>query len=420
MLLGLVAATACFEEPSSAPATPVDDTSTGAPSTSGAPTTANQDDSSAGATSEAGSSGEDDDTGSGEEGSTSTGESCTDDCAPARECLLAHADTSVSLLSIHPDGSVELLDQLDLGPHGSGLDAPLDQSIVQCGGQVFVATDGNDQIATLAFMGDGLSISASTVSADVLELACDEEQALLFALRTIDNGYAVDLMSVRGGPVLVESAEFVNPAINEFRTVRLALDRGLGRAWVAHVEQSANTTPVVLAVGSYTDDSIAFNAPEPLPVVNGNLSRLHLQPEQGRLLGLGTLVGGDDALFTVPIDETGAPGPLAFDAESPWAERRNLWPVRLSSEPGLAMGGTQGVVLATFSKDGMPQTMGIPIAPTLSDTLARPAFGGEMLVVVSPNGVATFDIGSSDGDPLDSTGESVGSTLYGAAVVACR
>ena len=352
-------------------------------------------------------------------GSSSTGEDCGEDCVPEQECLLTHADEAVGLFALDADGGLELLDQLAVAPHGPGFDARLDQSIVFCAGRIFVATSGSDEISTLALSGGGLSVSGSTPSSGVLELACDEERALLFALRLIDNGYAVDLHAVSDAPDLIGSAEFTDPGTAEFRAVRLALDRGSGRAWVAHVEESPTTTPVVLAVGAYDERGIAFGSPEPLPVVNGNISRLHMLPEHGRLLGLGTVVGGNAALFTAPIGNDGAPGPVAFVAESPWAERLNLWPVRLGGEPGLAMGGTQGVVLGTFDDDAMPQASGAPVAPSIPDTIARSALGGRVLVVASPDGVATFDLMTAEFDPLDSADAPLGGALYGAAVVAC-
>lgn len=416
LLLGLVAATACFEEPGSIPSTPVDGTSTGAPDESDSTTSPDD----TGSSSDAADSSTSFATGSSTGyGSSSSGEGCEEDCIPERECWLTHADDVVRLIQIDPDGRLELLDELGVASHALGFDVPLDQSIVHCGGRVFVATNGSDEISTLALAGGGLVASGSTPAVEVLELACDEERALLFALRLIDNGYAVDVRAASDTPDVIGSAEFTDPAITDFRTVRLALDRGAGRAWVAHVEQSDSTTPVVLAVGTYDEGGIEFDAPEPLPVVNGNLSRLHMQPDQGRLLGLGTLVGGNAALFTVPIGEDGTPGAIAFAADSPWSERRNLWPVRLGGEPGLALGGTQGVVLATFGDDGLPQTPEAPVAPSLSDTIARPAFGGRVLAVAAPDGLATFDLMSPDLDELDTDAMPVGTVLHGATVVAC-
>lgn len=416
LLLGLVAATACFEEPGSIPSTPVDETSTGTPDESDSTTSADD----PGSSSDAADSSTSFATGSSTAyGSSSSGEGCERDCIPDRECWLTHADDVVRLVEIDSDGGLELLDELGVASHASGFDAPFDQSIVHCGGRVFVATNGSDEISTLALSGDGLVVSGSTPSVDVLELACDEDRALLFALRLVDNGYAVDVRAASDAPDVIGSAEFTDPAITDFRTVRLALDRGAGQAWVAHVEFSPTTRPVVLAVGTYDEGGIEFGAPEPLPVVNGDISRLHMQPDQGRLLGLGTLVGGNTALFTVPVGDDGTPGPVTFAADPPWSERRNLWPVRLGGEPGLALGGTQGVVLATFGDDGLPQTPDAPVASSLSNTIARPAFGGRMLAVAAPDGLATFDLMSPDLAELDADDVAVGTVLHGAAVVAC-
>jgi hypothetical protein len=59
------------------------------------------------------------------------------------------------------------------------------------------------------------------------------------------------------------------------------------------------------------------------------------------------------------------------------------------------------------------------VAPNLPDTIGRTAFGGTVLVVVSPEGVATVDLGSDAREPLGTSAMPLGTSLHGAAVVPC-
>ncbi|MCR9159740.1 MAG: hypothetical protein ACE37F_05280 [Nannocystaceae bacterium] len=412
LLLGLVAATACFEEPASAPRTPAAETSTGAADTSSgdaatgdAPSTGSVDPS----TSDGASS-------SSEGGSSETGGGCSDDC-DVRECVLAHVDASIHAVSVEPDGALTLLGALDLAPHEHPWDAPIDGSIVRCNGGTFVATNGSDEVSSLTTMGDELAVVGSASAPGVLELACDESRGLLFALRLVSGGYALDLMEAGASPEIIATAEYNGGGSADLRTVELALDRDSGRATVGHIVESTASTPIEVATGTYSTDALTLQSPTPLPVVHSDLSSLYALPQTMTVIGLGARAGADAAAFRFAIAKDGTSSNVQLVTGPPWDARRNLWPLRVAEQPGFAMGGSQGVVLGTFGEDGEPTQSGPVLAATLTDTLARTAHGGDVLVVVSPAGVSAHDAGAWDA--LDTLDAPLGEALHGAAVVPC-
>lgn len=338
-----------------------------------------------------------------DDGNNDAGDGCSPSCTLERECFLGHLggpakDTVVRAYSVSPNGTMSEFDDIEVAGHNpppSGPGSELSRAAVACRGQVYVASSTAGVITGLQASGDELTEADVIDAAGVRELACDHDLGLLFATRFIDNGFALDTYDVSAGTLIeVASVPYTDSLQQETRAARLSLDRSSGRALVSFVGEGTSPSAVAVSIieATYGENSLSLGSPTVLNVVRDELSALlHVGPTN-ELLGIGAGASGGPVIYVLPLTEDGL-GDIDVLTGSPWQERRNIWPLRLpGGEVGFAMGGSQGVVLAGYTKGGAIETLGETLSPELSNTFARTAFGGTILIVASPDGFETYDL----------------------------
>lgn len=338
-----------------------------------------------------------------DDGNNDPGDGCSPSCTLERECFLAHlggpkGDALVRAYSLSPDGTMLVFDDIEVPAHNPppfGPGSELSGAAVSCRGLVYVASSTAGVITGLQTSRDELSQVDDVTATGVRELACDPDLGLLFATRFIDNGFALDTFDVSAGTlVLAASDQYTDSPLPEMRAARLSLDRGSGRALVSFVGESASPSAVAVSLieATYGANSLSLGTATALGVVRDDLSALlHVAPTS-ELLGIGAGASGGPVIYVLPLTKAGM-GNIDVLTGSPWQERRNIWPLRLpGGEVGFAMGGSQGVVLAGYTKGAAIETLGETLSPELSNTFARTAFDGSILIVASPDGFETYDL----------------------------
>lgn len=370
-----------------------------------------------------------------DDGNNDPGDGCSPTCTFERECFLAHlggpGETSiVRAYSVFPDGTM-----LEFADHGvpehnpplSGPGSELSRAAVSCAGQVYVASSAEGQITALRTTREGVTMADQADVPGVRELACDPGPGLLFAIRFVPNGFAISTFDVSAGTLVQAASDaYTEASILEMRAARLSLDRGSQRALVSFVEESAASDPVLFVRASYDSNSLTLGTPSMLNAAlrNDLGALLHVGPANEVLgIGVGTGDQSDPAVYRLPLTDDGF-GNIAVQEGPPWADRRNIWPLRLpGGEIGFALGGAQGVVLAHYPAGDDIEMIGEPVATTLNNTFARTAFDDTMLIVASPGRFETYDLTQREGKGqwpmLSGLAAPATETFASGAVVAC-
>lgn len=368
-----------------------------------------------------------------DDGNNDPGDGCSPTCTLERECFLAHLggpgeNSIVRAYSVFPDGTMLEFADHDVPEHNpppSGPGSELSRSAVSCAGQVYVASSAAGQITALRTTHEGVSTVGQAAALGVRELACDPGPGLLFAIRFVPNGFGIDTFNVSEETLVpAGSDEYTEAADPQMHAARLSLDRGSQRALVSFVGGGAASNPVFFVEATYRSGSLTLGQPSALiaAVRNDLGALLHVAPTNQVLgIGVGTGDQSDPAVYRLPLTEGGF-GNIAVQEGFPWADRRNIWPLRLpGGEIGFALGGAEGVVLAHYPGAADIAMVGEPVATTLANTFARTAFDGTMLLVASPEGLQTYDLTQGKGQwPMLSEFAGTGTeTFTSGAVVAC-
>jgi len=358
-----------------------------------------------------------------DDGNTDPGDGCSPLCTLERECFFAHLggpgkDSIVRTYSVFSDGTMSAFADTNVPGHNpppTGPGSELNHAVVSCLGQVYVASSTSDAITRLRPTPKEITLVEEVEVLGVRELACDPDRSLLFATRSVENGFAVNTYNVGGGsPVLDRSEEYTGSPIGD---VRLTLDRDAPRALLNFVETVA-PTPYFAEV-SYGPGMLTIGESETVSVIRSRISDLVYVPSAEELLGIGEGPSAGPVVYRIGVDEEKLGNTLTQPA-APWNSRRNIWPLRLpSGEAGFAMGGAQGVVMSGYSANGEVEVRGATIADSLSNTFARTAFNSTMLVVASPDGFEIYDISQLEGDtwPILSTLEAPATEAFTSGTV---
>ncbi|MBL4689617.1 MAG: hypothetical protein JKY37_33830 [Nannocystaceae bacterium] len=367
-----------------------------------------------------------------DDGNNDPGDGCSPWCMLEPECFVAHlgggGETSlVRSYRVFADGTIAPHGQIDVPAHNPPMSGPgseLSRAAVSCAGRVYIASSTSGTITGLEITGgDIVAVSDASVPL-VRELACDPALGVLFAIRFVDNGFAIDTFDVSNGMLIAGSSDVhIDLSIPQVRSVRLSLDRDSPRALLSFVEDGTSSNPLVFIEALYEAGQITLGSPEPLGVVGTDLSALVFVPTHSQLLGVGTRTTGGPAAYRLPVSEKNV-GPLAIHETPPWDSRRNIWPLRLSTgEPGFAMGGPLGVVIGAYAESGALEVRGNMVSPELANTFARTAFADEVLIVASPTGLQTYDLTqvgpAGDWALLSELAEDMPETFTSGAVMAC-
>lgn len=370
-----------------------------------------------------------------DDGNTEPGDGCSPICTLERECFLAHlggaGETSVvRAYSVFPDGTMSEFANHEVPEHNpppTGPGSELSRAAVSCAGQVYVASSAEGRITALRTTEEGVSTANQVNAPGVRELACDPGPGLLFAIRFVSTGFAIESYDVSdGGLTLDASDEYTHESISQMHAARLSLDRGAHRALVSFVNDSAASDPVFFVGADYESGSVTLGTPSAINAAlrNDLGALLHVAPTS-ELLGIGVGTGdqSDPAIYRLPLTKAGL-GNVTVQEGPPWADRRNVWPLRLpQGEIGFAMGGAQGVVVAHNPSGNEIEVLGAPVATTLVNTFARTAFNDTVLIVAAPDGIETYDltqrVGEGEWPTLSQFRGSTTPTFSSGAVVAC-
>lgn len=367
-----------------------------------------------------------------DDGNNEPGDGCSPSCTLEPACFVAHLGGGVvtSLVRsyrVFADGTIVPHGQIDVPPHNpptSGPGSELSRTAVPCAGRVYVASSTPGAITSLEIIGNDI-VEVETVPAPlVLELACDPARGLLFAVRFVDEGFAVDTFDVGDGMLVAGPSDVhMDPSTPQMRSVRLSLDRKSQRGLLSFVEDGESSTPLFFIEALYEGEQLTLGSPEPLQVVGTDLSALVFVPTRSLLLGAGTRTSDGPAAYRLPVDGKNI-GPLAIEQTPPWNSRRNIWPLRLSTgDPGFAMGGPLGVVIGAYTKSDTLEVRGNMVSPELTNTFARTAFADDVLIVASSTGLQTYDLTqmgpTGDWALLSEFAEEMPETFTSGAVVPC-
>lgn len=372
-----------------------------------------------------------------DDGNNAAQDGCSATCTWEPQCFVGHVGgggpmVQVRTVRIAPDGTMSNLGSTDIpgahqvpehpAGHWSG-------AAVGCGGFGYLAMADSGSIVTVGVDGDETEVIAETPVdsfVGVRELACDPMLGVVLAAAVEGAGVSVARFEMQEDGSLMPAGvpwEFEDADFLAAESVHLALDRSSQRAHVVFTEAGVSQIPTSHARLDY---AVALD-PVPPPgsglVLNNFVYDATFFPASSQLLVAGRRAGSDYAVGVIDLDGEGAWDSFETLLRPPWSTRANVTALRLpGGATGSAMGGTTGVVLARFTA-GQPEQVGLPVAESLDDTLARPLFEGRVLLVASPMGFETYDLRQEPDDgvwpQLSSLGVGAPPTFQAGALVPC-
>jgi cysteine-rich repeat protein len=296
-----------------------------------------------------------------DDGNNHDGDDCTHLCQWAPQHLaVMMAGATVRIYEFGGDGVLEDRGEFAIPTHEPA-PSPLGRATTSCGGRTFTAShaagriqqvDTSPQPDSFGFPFEG-----------VLELACHDSRLLATAVS--GDAYTLSMLDTSGGLTLLDTLELPAGSVP-----RLALAPD-DRALITH--ESAPMTASSVALGKRTLGPLDPVEPLDLTVAYGLAWALPSEQlvvvSDGRVLHDG-----------------------AVQQAAPWDSRHNVWSLEPpNSYAHLAFGGDDGVVLATLDDNGLNQ-VGQAVAEDLPNTLVRSTHDDTLLLVVSPEGIRTFDL----------------------------
>lgn len=366
------------------------------------------------------------------------GDGCTAACQWERHCLLEHLGgmgptVGVRAFTLEPDGTLGSGAQLDIdGVHDPAAavgPSVLASAAVRCGPLAYLALEGSGSIVGIGMQDTTPELVVQPVAdafVGVRELVCDPVMQRLFAVRVAEASVFVDAIDLMPNGELGATVEyaFSDGDFVSAESARISADLPAQRLHLVYTEAGTSQIPVN---GRVLDMSANLAPDEKLSSTLQLNNRVHsVLKVPGRPLIFATGRRSDAPAVTARLNllDDGSWGQMSNYLESPWLDRYEITSLRLPGGAiGFALAGTTGVLIAGLDNDDDLTPVGEPIAEGLSNTFARAAFNDRVLLVASPQGLATFGIGAIpvDGVWPELDNEAVGgpATFQSGAIVPC-